>query len=392
MNTELLAQVANTPRSNNEKAKVSSVEELEASMQRHKQDWVCPSSDALFDFDPSIGKHGRFTICLRDTLTLPTNRNFNSTMFTRLATGLKSYASHLVETDQIPLLLKNANDQLAIKDKKYMIRAQDNASGILVARAFLGDTYKRIDDELVFDVIKKELANSDLDFELVGGRRTMDRTYFNIISKEPVLTLGERSIHIGFTVSTSDTGGASMQFTLFACDGYCLNGMRFNQIDAYSFKAIHRGPRLEQEFGLLPSSNIIDKDDVKVEDVIEKIKAGVRKVTNPAKHREIISLITKANEAEVTGESIAVIEKIAEENKFSDLETAMAREAFREGEDTLLGIQSSITRMAQEAPSFTRRVELEQLGGRLLTMPEARITRLLATVPADEETGITLVS
>lgn len=362
-------------------------------MKRHKEDWICPSSDALFDFNSSMGTHGRFTIRLRDRLTLPTNRNFNSTMYSRLATGLKSYASHLVDTDQIPLLLQNANDQLDIKGKKYMIRAQENANGIMIARAFLGDTYKRIDDELVFDVIKKELANSDLDFEIVGGRRTMDRTYFNIISKEPVLTLGDRSIHIGFTVSTSDTGGASMQFTLFACDGYCLNGMRFNQIDAYGFKAVHRGPRLDKEFGLLPSSNIIDKDDVKVEDVIEKIKAGVRKVTNPAKHQEIISLITKADQAEVTGESIAIIEKIAEDNKFSDIETAMAREAFREGEDTLLGIQSSITRMAQESHSFTRRVELEQIGGRLLTMPESRINRLLATVPADEEeTGIILSS
>ena len=54
-------------------------------------------------------------------------------------------------------------------------------------------------------------------------------------------------------------------------------------------------------------------------------------------------------------------------------------------EPNLYGIQASITRMAQEVETFSRRVELETLAGRLVTLPTGKRDDLLATTGNREE-------
>jgi len=53
--------------------------------------------------------------------------------------------------------------------------------------------------------------------------------------------------------------------------------------------------------------------------------------------------------------------------------------AMQNEEPNLYGVQAAVTRMAQEVDSFSRRVELEELAGKLITLPTVKRDSLLAT-------------
>ena len=211
----------------------------------------------------------------------------------------------------------------------------------------------------------------------------MERTYFNIVTKDPVIDLGNgRSIHLGTSISNSGTGDGAYENCLFGLDRYCLNGLRYGVKNHMEFRKVHRGSKITKEYGKLGSDSFRRAEIASLKSLIAD---ATEIALDPARHEQFGEILRASVQAEVTGDPIEVVKRIGAENKFSDIETKLAEIAMQYEEPNLYGIQASITRMAQEGETFSRRVELESLAGRLVTLPTGKRDDLLATTGNREE-------
>ena len=378
-------QAVLTPRSSSKNAAVRPLDKLFQQISRERVDLIGHSSQMRFDWSEEMK---RFTFNLSNTdpnkpqFEFPTNRHFNKKMYGKLAKGLSSLSDHLVETDQKPLLTQIVNEQFERDPRKFLVRSQQNEAGLFVARAFCGDTYKPIDDDLILEAMLPVIEEHDTEYVILGGRATMERTYFNIVTKHPVIDLGNgRQIHLGTGISNSGTGDGAFESCFFGCDWYCLNGLRFGQKNHMQFRNVHRGSKISQEYGKLQPDSFRKAELASLKSLIAD---ATRAALDPKKHAEFAELIKQSEEAKVTGDPIEVVKRIGAENKFSDIETKIAEMAMQNEEPNLYGVQAAVTRMAQEVESFSRRVQLEELAGKLITLPSVKRDSLLATTATEE--------
>ena len=376
-------QAVLTPRSNSKGASVRPLDKLFQQISRERVDLIGHSSQMRFDWSEEMK---RFTFNLSNSdpnkpqFEFPTNRHFNKKMYGKLAKGLSKLSEHLVETDQKPLLTQIVNEQFERDPRKFLVRSQQNEAGLFIARAFCGDTYKPIDDDLILETMIPVIEEHDTEYVILGGRATMERTYFNIVTKDPVVVMptanGDREVHLGTSISNSGTGDGAFEGSFFACDAYCLNGLRFGQQNHMEFREVHRGSKISQEYGKLQADSFRKAELASLRVLIAD---AVRASLDPKKHAEFAEILKESHKAQVTGDPIEVVKRIGAENKFSDIETKIAQMAMQNEEPNLYGVQASITRMAQEVESFSRRVKLEEVAGKLITLPTVKRDSLLAT-------------
>lgn len=376
-------QAVLTPRSNSKNAAVRPLDKLWNQISRERVDLIGHSSQMRFDWSEEMK---RFTFNLSNSdpskpqFEFPTNRHFNKKMYGKLAKGLSTLSEHLVETDQKPLLTQIVNEQFERDSRKFLVRSQQNEAGLFIARAFCGDTYKPIDDDLILETMLPVIEEHDTEYVILGGRATMERTYFNIVTKDPVVVMptanGDREVHLGTSISNSGTGDGAFEGSFFACDAYCLNGLRFGQQNHMEFREVHRGSKISQEYGKLQADSFRKAELASLRVLIAD---ATRAALDPKKHAEFAEILKESHKAQVTGDPIEVVKRIGAENKFSDIETKIAQMAMQNEEPNLYGVQASITRMAQEVESFSRRVKLEEIAGKLVTLPTVKRDSLLAT-------------
>jgi hypothetical protein len=376
-------QAVLTPRSSSKNAAVRPLDKLWEQISRERVDLIGHSSQMRFDWSEEMK---RFTFNLSNTdpnkpqFEFPTNRHFNKKMYGKLAKGLSSLSDHLVETDQKPLLTQIVNEQFERDPRKFLVRSQQNEAGLFVARAFCGDTYKPIDDDLILETMIPVIEEHDTEYVILGGRATMERTYFNIVTKDPVVVMptanGDREVHLGTSISNSGTGDGAFEGSFFACDAYCLNGLRFGQQNHMEFREVHRGSKISQEYGKLQADSFRKAELASLKVLIAD---ATRAALDPKKHAEFAEILKESHKAQVTGDPIEVIKRVGTENKFSDIETKIAEMAMQNEEPNLYGVQAAVTRMAQEVESFSRRVKLEEIAGKLITLPTVKRDSLLAT-------------
>ena len=385
-NLEPATEAVMAPRSSSPNASVRPLDKLAQQIYRERVDLIGHASQMRFDWSDDMN---RFTFNLSNTnpeepqFEFPTNRHFNKKMYVKLAKGLTSLSDHLIATDQKELLTHIVNEQFNRDPRKFLIRSQQNESGLFVARAFLGDTYKPIDDDLVLETMLPIIEKHPTEYVILGGRATMERTYFNIVTKDPVIDLGNgRSIHLGTSISNSGTGDGAYENCLFGLDGYCLNGLRYGVKNHMEFRKVHRGSKITKEYGKLGSDSFRRAEIASLKSLIAD---ATEIALDPARHEQFGEILRASVQTEVTGDPIEVVKRIGAENKFSDIETKLAEIAMQNEEPNLYGIQASITRMAQEVETFSRRVELESLAGRLVTLPTGKRDDLLATTGNREE-------
>ena len=376
-------QAVLTPRSSSKNAAVRPLDKLFQQISRERVDLIGHSSQMRFDWSEEMK---RFTFNLSNTdpnkpqIEFPTNRHFNKKMYGKLAKGLSTLSEHLVETDQKPLLTQIVNEQFERDSRKFLVRSQQNEAGLFIARAFCGDTYKPIDDDLILETMIPVIEEHDTEYVILGGRATMERTYFNIVTKDPVVVMptanGDREVRLGTSISNSGTGDGAFEGSFFACDAYCLNGLRFGQQNHMEFREVHRGSKISQEYGKLQADSFRKAELASLRVLIAD---ATRAALDPKKHAEFAEILKESHKAQVTGDPIEVVKRIGAENKFSDIETKIAQMAMQNEEPNLYGVQAAVTRMAQEVESFSRRVKLEEVAGKLITLPTVKRDSLLAT-------------
>ena len=333
-------------------------EVLQSIQDSHAVDYACPRNQLRFNYEEDAG----YSIGLGDRYRFPTNRHFNKQLAQRCAPGMTAYSRHLHGTGQHELLCHNVNRQLERDEGNAMVRTLGRSEDAF-ARAIMSDKYKVVDDKEVFDVALPIIGEQGNVFRTLGGNRTDIRTYAKFISRSPLLEVGKRTMYAGFQLSNSEVGQGSATFKAFIFDSFCENGCTFGNIGLFSAKFVHRGAALTTKFGP------VFGDQFKLAELAairSAIADATRKALDPQYHAQIAEIIERGHERKVTGDLPTVLDEVGRRVGLNDGEREQALLHMDGDEAHAYGIQAAITRLAQDAPSYERRAELEEAGGKVL--------------------------
>ncbi len=311
---------------------------------------------------------------------MPFNEHFRKQMSDRLAPGLGTYSRHLLEQGKGDLVLENHNRLLKDSDRKAQVRSLSNGLP-QHARAFVSDAFKAIDDDVVFGTALPIIGQHGDTFRCIGGRRTDLKTYAKVVTREPILTIQsgerEREFFAGFMMSNSEVGQGMTAFHAFIMDGYCLNGCIIGKQSIVDIKWQHRGARISTDFGPIMENRI---ERAKQEQMTALIEDAAHSVCDASRYGPIVEILERANENTITEDPVPVIEVVAEKVGLTKKEVEVLPLHMNLDEPTQLGVQAAITSLAQKAPSYERRVALEQAGGRVLDLTDKQWSAVTALV------------
>jgi len=282
--------------------------------------------------------------------------------------GFVKYAQHLKNTRQVDLLEKNVNDQLRLNTKAFMLRGLQSEDGTGIMRALLSTKYKRINDDVVHNIVGAIMSNNPK-FKCLGGGSTVKHTYVRYVTVEPIL-IGKRKLHFGFQWKNSEVGAGFFELEIFMCDGYCDNGMIVNLVEIDSFKKMHRGrDNFRASFGVLSQETSYGMN--------REIGNAIHRVTSEDNMMRVQESVLSSFRMPFEGDHEKVIEQVGKRYKLSDEIVAQAIEDFDTGERHAYGLQAAFTSAAQKQSSFDLRDQIDRIGGEIIQKDKDEFDKLV---------------
>jgi hypothetical protein len=270
----------------------------------------------------------------------------------------------------------NVNGWLAGDGRRFLIRCLRGDDGGGVARAFLSDGYKIIDNLDVLLAALDGVRASGLPVEVDGCDLTERRMYVRVVCEQvavlaPALLAGYRSpftgaagadnpvVFAGFVISNSETGCGAFTLTPRLVVQVCRNGMTITR-DAV--RAVHLGERLDE--GVVTwSPNTQDKT---LALITAKTTDAVATFLDPAYVQAAVRAIERdaGHELADPQEAVAVV---SQRLRFTDDQQRDILSHFiRGGDVTAGGILHAVTSVARTLPDGDAAHEMEAAGLRAL--------------------------
>jgi len=299
-----------------------------------------------------------------------------------LSPGLESFTDELVRRNQNGLRAQILQRMLVLPDeeRKFQIRTiQPN--GRRLARAVVSDSYKPIDDDFLINPMVDLISDQSKAWRALGGQITDTHTRIKYITREPAIrNVGpnHRDLFVGFLYKNSEVGVGFSEFAAFMFDSFCENGCVFGQKNLVSIRHLHRGPRIESDFGLISEERL---QRLEMETIRHSVAEATNKILSSDLTTDLRNLIEKNETRKLEGGGEKVVEHIKNLGTFAGLtkgesESVVAHWDSRE--PTAFGVSSAITRLAQEKKTYEGRSRLEVAGGKLLEMKDNRWDSVMA--------------
>jgi hypothetical protein len=279
--------------------------------------------------------------------------------------GLDTFRRHAEGTNLQPVYERTVNDALALDDRKVMIRTI-NDEGTRIARAVVSDKFKPIDDDVLVPEVLDVIGDHGDKWRSLGGQVTDTNTFIRFIERTPSFKFGKREVHVGFQYSNSEVGAGSTKFSLFFFDSFCENGCVFGKMVLQDVKWIHRGSAITTDFGRIFEDRMKQAEVINVRNAIREASQlvatgrhdeAVRGYLEAAWSREIPSDVSASDFLKTIGGKVDLT-KTEQEDML----------VHYDGTNNQYGVQAAITRLAQDAPTFSDRVRLETAGGKVMSM------------------------
>jgi len=266
----------------------------------------------------------------------------------KLEIPLKYYRK--MEKEAPELLVENVNAWLKRNGKDIFLRCLGDS-----ARAFLSGRYRVIDHLDVLYCSLNELQAHEAEIEDCY----LSETEMNIKIKSRKLQDFVRHkddlIFSGIFLRNSETGQRALRVEPRIFRVVCSNGMIIEELVT---RAIHIG----------------SGDETLDEIIYLSLRRSIRELFS--RFGEIVQYLRESTEIKVRNPQ-KVINNIVEEYKLSEVQKANILMAFgAEPEYDQYGIANAITLAAQREESWEKSVELEKIGGRLVTLPPEEFKRL----------------
>jgi hypothetical protein len=269
--------------------------------------------------------------------------------------------------EQAPhLLANNVNTWLRKRTDTRMVRTLGGK-----ARAFLSNSYNRIENEEIAEVALPVLMKIP-GIEVVSAEVTDRRMY---IQATTTRLKGEVKkgdvVQAGVVISNSEIGYGAVSVAALDWRLVCLNGM----ISAQKFRAYHVGRRIEDNAALW-SQETLRADDrailLKVRDMVAAAVDGVQFRARLDRMKEL------AGETKITGDPTAAVKVLAAKVGASETEQGGILRALIEGGDlSAWGMINAVTAQGHSARSYDRAVEFEVAGGNLIDLPNTEWKQIL---------------
>ena len=267
-------------------------------------------------------------------------------------------------------------------DRKFLVRAfrSDGEDG--VARAFLSDAYKPIDNLDVLTAALDGVKRSGMDIEIVGCDLTERNMHVRIASREvaalaPTLLDGYRSpfsgqrgedlprVFAGFVIRNSEVGTGAFTITPRIVFEVCSNGVTMSK-DA--LRHVHLGSRLDE--GVIKWSDDTQRQNVEL--VASQARDAVATFLDVEYVESILTRISEKADAEVTDPADAV-EEIGKSLRYTEDEREGILNAFIDGgQRTAGGLMQAVTAHAQRVDDADRAADMEDDALRVLDLAAAR--------------------
>ncbi len=280
----------------------------------------------------------------------------------------------------------NVNGWLDGDERKFLIRSLrgDNSGG--VARAFLSDGYKIIDNLDVLLAALDGVRESGFPVQVDGCDLTERRMYVRVVCEQvralaPVLLAGYRSpftgaagadnpvIFSGFVITNSDTGCGAFTLTPRLVVQVCRNGMTITR-DA--MRAVHLGERHEE--GLVTwSGNTLDKT---LALITAKTTDAVTTFLDPGYVQRAVRAMEQHAGHPVTDPQ-ETVQTMSQRLRFTDdQQHDILAHFIRGGDVTAGGVMHAVTSVAQTLEDADTAHEMESLALRALEL--GRVPWILA--------------
>jgi hypothetical protein len=250
---------------------------------------------------------------------------------------------HKMESEAPELLAENVNTWLRKTEKDFFIRGLGSD-----VRAFLSDRYRVIDHLDVLYCSLNELQAHEAEIEdcflseIEMNIKVKSRGLRDFVRHKDDMIMG------GLFLINSETGHKALRVEPRLFRVMCSNGMIIEELVT---REIHIG----------------NGDEILDEIIYLSLRRSIRELFN--RFGEIVLLLRESTEAKIRNPQ-KVIQNVLEQYKLSESQKANILMAFgAEPEYDQYGIANAVTLAAQKEETWEKSVELEKIGGRLVTLP-----------------------
>lgn len=259
----------------------------------------------------------------------------------KLEIPLKYY--HKMEESAPDLLVSNVNTWLRQNGKEIFLRGLGNS-----VRAFLSDRYRVIDHLDVLLCALNELQAHDAEIEdcylseIEMNLKVKSAKLKDFVRHKDDLIMG------GIFITNSETGHKALRVEPRMFRVKCSNGMIVEELVT---REIHIG----------------NGDEISDEIVYLSLRRSIRELFG--RFGEIVLMLRESTEIKIRN-AHKVIQNVVEQYKLSESQKANILMAFgAEPEYDKYGIANAVTLAAQKEETWEKSVEMERIGGRLITLP-----------------------
>ena len=287
------------------------------------------------------------------------------------------YVERMVEHGHTDLLAQNINHWFKKEPANRMLRTLVNGTGI--ARAFVSDRYRPLDNSDLAEIVLPELQRSGC--TVLSSEITETRMYIQAATPRMELDInalrasGKKlseidPVQAGVVISNSEVGAGSLRVEPMLYRLSCFNGM----ISAQSIRRYHVGRRMaENVFAELEGAAQYFTDATREADdkaFWMKVRDVMQGVFNTEKFQSLCAKFAATGSVRLECGAKAAVEEITARFKLTEGESDSVLNHLAEGGDlSAFGLVNAVTRAATDVESYDRAIELERMGGDIIELP-----------------------
>lgn len=274
----------------------------------------------------------------------------------------------LMKSRKPELLAENVNSWLSERDQAYMIRSMDYGYG-RVARAFLSDRYRRIDNLEVASTVLPLFAGQP-DMEVVSCEVTENRLHLKIVNhKLEAEVVPSDLVQAGVVISNSEVGLGAVSVQPLVYRLVCTNGMVCNDFGERRAHVGRQAKALEDSFHLYTDETIQAEDKA----FMLKLRDTTLAAIEETRFAMIVGRLRESTDVRITGRIQDVVELTGKAYDLNQPEQDNILNYLISGGDlSLYGLSNAITRASQDVDSYDRATALEGIGWQVATMEPAQ--------------------
>ena len=275
----------------------------------------------------------------------------------------KKYADKMLDGHK-SLFNDNVNYWFTNTPKSQMIRTLGGT-----VRAVLSDKYKRVDNDMIAEQVLPILLDKEYDIKSCAITDTKMYIKASLPSLQREVNKGD-VVESGVIISNSEVGYGAVNVSPFIHRLVCLNGMVMNDSRLQSRHLTSSQATIDGVYEVLSD----EAKELDSKALLAKVRDVVASTSDEMRFEEQVQMMTDASQIKIKRPK-KVIELL--ENKFdltknegeSILENLINRDD-KQPMSNLWSVVNSITALGNTMDDYDRGTKMQEIGGRLLTMPE----------------------